>query len=131
MSQAPFAKPVGDEVRERIGNFKNPKPSIPHHVPKTLSLALKEDGWEFWGGEQTEPLPVTVKTAYLFALAAGMDAQQVLDKTRTHCGSLRLKAKSRGIPDRYRRELVSVQKQLSDELNEARKFKPQPEWANV
>lgn len=129
--KAPFTKPSGDELRQRIGKFAGRSTSqIPHHVPDTLSLVLKDDGWELWGGEdQREPLPITVETAYLFAVAAGIDAQRVLDKTRTHLGSLRIKLKSRRINGRYEKELVSAHSQLSQELEKARAHKPKPEWA--
>jgi hypothetical protein len=57
--------------------------------PKHTELRLVKDGWEVWGGEVEEPIPVHPDYAYEIS---GYD-QRVLDETRRLCGEMRARAK--------------------------------------
>lgn len=92
--------------------------SLEPQKPEQTELRLVNDGWEMWGGEIDQPIPVSVEMAYE---ASGFD-QRVLDKTRQLCGDLRAKA----------RRSPATREQLEDlraSLAKAREVKAQHESA--
>ncbi len=92
------------------------------HPPEQIELQLAQGGWQVFGGEDfQEPVPLTVARAYGIAQRDGR-GQSVLDETRKHCGTLRLRAKSqRGNAKAQTEEIIHM---LRSELEDARKLKP-------
>lgn len=90
--------------------------------PQDTELQLTQDGWQVYGGEAfPEPVQIPVARAYELAQMEGR-SQAVLDETRKHCGTLRLRAmQQRGVA---KAETEATLSKLRFELEDARKLKP-------
>jgi hypothetical protein len=82
------------EERERVYVRVEQRPP-----PEQVELQLSQDGWQVFGGEQfRKSLPISVAYAYEIAQRNDGRGQVVLDETRKHCGTLRLRAFSELFP---------------------------------